>query len=170
MDDDTHTRITLRLPKALHQRLQAGADATSKSMNAEIVARLEESYRSDQQPAALLALTYTLANVEMDLQAARIDTLELVRHLKFTLECLRNEDYKRDSKIRRIIDEIQANTDKFDTSVDAITAFGREQRTKIAQLEDAVRAAHALNGTTPNFDSAPAAPARRMRLKRTSKP
>jgi len=43
MDDDRYTRITLRIPKDLHQALQASADATSKSLNAEIINRLAAS-------------------------------------------------------------------------------------------------------------------------------
>lgn len=44
MDEDRYTRITLRIPKELHQALQAEADATSKSLNAEIVNRLAASF------------------------------------------------------------------------------------------------------------------------------
>ncbi len=44
--DDRYTRITLRLPKELHAKLSAAADETSKSTNAEIVARLEESFEA----------------------------------------------------------------------------------------------------------------------------
>lgn len=42
--DDRYTRITLRIPKELHERLADSADQTSKSMNAEIIARLSESF------------------------------------------------------------------------------------------------------------------------------
>ena len=44
--EDRYTRITLRLPKELHAKLSAAADETSKSTNAEIVARLEESFEA----------------------------------------------------------------------------------------------------------------------------
>ena len=43
MEDDRYTRITLRLPKALHAGLNRAADDSSKSLNAEIVARLENT-------------------------------------------------------------------------------------------------------------------------------
>lgn len=42
-DDDRYTRITLRIPKDLHQKLGSAADETSKSLNAEIVGRLQAS-------------------------------------------------------------------------------------------------------------------------------
>lgn len=41
---DDYTRITLRIPKDLHARLAQAAEETSKSMNAEIIARLEETF------------------------------------------------------------------------------------------------------------------------------
>ncbi len=53
MEDDRYTRITLRIPKDLHGKLQDAADATSKSTNAEIVARLEESLAKQQAAAGI---------------------------------------------------------------------------------------------------------------------
>lgn len=47
MDEDRYTRITLRIPKDLHQTLQVSADATSKSLNAEIINRLSASFGDD---------------------------------------------------------------------------------------------------------------------------
>lgn len=41
---DDYVRITLRIPKALHTRLTTAAEDTSKSTNAEILARLQESF------------------------------------------------------------------------------------------------------------------------------
>lgn len=68
MDDDRYTRITLRIPKDLHQALQTASDSTSKSLNAEIVNRLTASFdagsgdvvthlkKLDRQVAQLLRL------------------------------------------------------------------------------------------------------------------
>ncbi|MEH6565555.1 MAG: Arc family DNA-binding protein [Halopseudomonas sp.] len=42
--DDRYTRITLRIPKDLHEQLSSYAEQTSKSMNAEIIGRLEQSF------------------------------------------------------------------------------------------------------------------------------
>ncbi|QWF19307.1 toxin-antitoxin system HicB family antitoxin [Lysobacter capsici] len=44
MSGDGYTRITLRLPDALHAHLTDEAARTSKSMNAEIVARLGSTF------------------------------------------------------------------------------------------------------------------------------
>lgn len=41
--EDRYTRITLRIPKDLHKVLSAAAGRTSKSLNAEIIGRLQES-------------------------------------------------------------------------------------------------------------------------------
>lgn len=44
MEEDRYTRITLRIPRDLHARLQLAADKQSHSQNAEIVSRLESSF------------------------------------------------------------------------------------------------------------------------------
>jgi len=49
--DDRYTRITLRIPKDLHSRLSNAADETSKSMNAEIIARLESTFTPAESAA-----------------------------------------------------------------------------------------------------------------------
>ncbi|MFT4247669.1 MAG: Arc family DNA-binding protein [Pseudomonas sp.] len=46
MSEDGYTRITLRIPNGLHAKLTGEAARTSKSMNAEIVARLERSFEA----------------------------------------------------------------------------------------------------------------------------
>lgn len=47
-DEDRYTRITLRIPRELHRNLSEAADRTSKSLNAEIVGRLEQTFRDGQ--------------------------------------------------------------------------------------------------------------------------
>lgn len=47
MSDEGYTRITLRIPDSLDERLNEAARATSKSKNAEIVARLEASFQQE---------------------------------------------------------------------------------------------------------------------------
>lgn len=44
MENDGYTRITLRIPDALHAQLASEAARTSKSMNAEIISRLANSF------------------------------------------------------------------------------------------------------------------------------
>ncbi|MBL1278201.1 MAG: Arc family DNA-binding protein [Ectothiorhodospiraceae bacterium] len=47
-NDDRYTRITLRIPKDLHGQLSSTSQTTSKSLNAEIISRLEESFKAAQ--------------------------------------------------------------------------------------------------------------------------
>lgn len=53
MSEDGYTRITLRIPDQLHAQLTEAAASTSKSMNAEIVGRLGDSFSG---PRATLKL------------------------------------------------------------------------------------------------------------------
>ena len=77
--DDRYTRITLRIPRDLHQKLADAADDTSKSMNAEIVARLQESFErpSDSARVDLSSITERIRgrihSRDMDL----VDALDL---------------------------------------------------------------------------------------------
>lgn len=57
--EDRYTRITLRIPKELHSRLAQSADETSKSMNAEIIARLESTISTEE------ALTHMSSGVPL---------------------------------------------------------------------------------------------------------
>lgn len=43
MSEETFVRVTLRLPKSLHERIAAEADRKTSTTNAEVVARLEKS-------------------------------------------------------------------------------------------------------------------------------
>ena len=54
MSEETFVRVTLRLPKSLHERIAAEADRKTSTTNAEVVMRLERSLldgagHSDQQ-------------------------------------------------------------------------------------------------------------------------
>lgn len=55
-EEDRYTRITLRIPKDLHEILTAAADRTSKSLNAEIIGRLQASVPDDSEARALAVL------------------------------------------------------------------------------------------------------------------
>lgn len=73
--DDRYTRITLRIPKDLHAKLSEAADDTSKSMNAEIIARLEDSVLRDTPADELVS-----ASKAKELAAlARQDLSEAIR-------------------------------------------------------------------------------------------
>lgn len=102
-DDDKYTRITLRIPKDLHRRLGDEADRTSKSLNAEIIARLQQSFTPAVQSGDIEAIA-----AERDQQRALAqqfrsitDSTDTLRTLlaKFhlaTLEKLRAHDLEKD--------------------------------------------------------------------------
>jgi len=46
-EDDRYTRITLRIPKELHAQLQIASEESSKSINAEIIERVRQSFSGD---------------------------------------------------------------------------------------------------------------------------
>lgn len=74
-DEDRYTRITLRIPKDLHSRLADSAAATSKSMNAEIIARLTDSF-SPLAPGKLPVSASVREEVEEFAEANGITTTE----------------------------------------------------------------------------------------------
>lgn len=87
-NEDRYTRITLRIPKDLHQQLAEAAEATSKSMNAEIVARLAESfsdarYRQDMTErletlqAKINDLSVKIALLDFEYDEARRAVMEM---------------------------------------------------------------------------------------------
>ena len=76
-EEDRYTRITLRIPKDLHARLEAAAGDTSKSLNAEIVSRLTAAM--DLPDIAAFQLRKGL--MEFDLAAQRSETLTASLHL-----------------------------------------------------------------------------------------
>lgn len=85
MEDDNNTRITLRLPKSLHSKLQDAADATSKSMNAEIIARLESSFAGGDPSALITAIAHlnvAIRRSELELQQSELMASLLASSLK----------------------------------------------------------------------------------------
>lgn len=62
MSDDGYTRITLRIPDDLHARLTDAAARASKSMNAEIVARLEAAEGFEDERQRMQLAVDTIAN------------------------------------------------------------------------------------------------------------
>lgn len=75
--DDRYTRITLRIPKDLHSKLSDAADETSKSMNAEIIARLEDSFAPAHDSRASTWAAEEISKRISDRDLRFIDSLEL---------------------------------------------------------------------------------------------
>ncbi len=66
-EDDRYTRITLRIPRELHARLDGEADRTSKSLNAEIISRLEGSFKVEE-PVEVGSLANAIHELRADMQ------------------------------------------------------------------------------------------------------
>lgn len=89
-DDDKYVRITFRMPKELHARLGAEAERTSKSMNAEIVARLQASFddsgaelaRLIEEELASAAHKGETTTLKMELVKARLENLNIQLRMK----------------------------------------------------------------------------------------
>lgn len=103
-DDDRYTRITLRLPKDLHTKLAQSADATSKSLNAEIIARTQASF--DTSPIDSQRAQY-LEQVNRQMTTA----IEgMTRHLA-TLEWAQKVEAKSLAIVRVTLRELRAQSD-----------------------------------------------------------
>lgn len=83
-EEDRYTRITLRIPKDLHQVLSEAADRTSKSLNAEIIGRLQASVPDDTE-SKVLALLPERSSLRGDLLSA-IAQLHTLRNERGILE------------------------------------------------------------------------------------
>ena len=72
MNEETFVRVTLRLPKRLHERVATEADRKTSTTNAEVVSRLEMSFLGDagQQEGAKAAVTKEdLLGLKTDIEA-----------------------------------------------------------------------------------------------------
>lgn len=86
MSEDGYTRITLRIPDALDERLNEAAKATSKSKNAEIVSRLQESFSENHAaiPSSFVSVPhYDNASQPLVLPAALLGTSYLSKNCKY---------------------------------------------------------------------------------------
>ena len=60
-DNPKHVTVRLRVPPELRDKIADSANAHNRSMNADMVARLEKSFESDGNQVALLQEEITLA-------------------------------------------------------------------------------------------------------------
>jgi len=87
MEEDNLTRITFRMPRELHAKVAEAAQASNRSMNAEIVARLEQSLTTpdEDQGAGYRGLLSEIARL-LDNREDKL-LIELKAFLKQSLEC-----------------------------------------------------------------------------------
>ncbi|WP_440216213.1 Arc family DNA-binding protein [Chromobacterium piscinae] len=85
MSDDGYTRITLRIPTPLDEKLNVAARVTSKSKNAEIIQRLEQSFLAEDETSRA-KVTAPLQMVELS-----ADNKSFIRQLALELSDVLNE-------------------------------------------------------------------------------
>lgn len=75
--DDRYQRITLRIPRELHGYLMREAEARTRSMNAEIIDRLESSFRDEfgRSPVEVLEVVKQFRDTQQELKQA-VDKIE----------------------------------------------------------------------------------------------
>lgn len=59
MDTDTEVQANLKIPKSLKEKLKEAAKENHRSMTAEVVARLQESFEPNLAPADIVRLRRT---------------------------------------------------------------------------------------------------------------
>lgn len=74
--DDRYQRVNIRLPRELHGRLQGVADRLSRSMNAEIIARLEASFTPVEERLSAVEVGVGFESARADQIEGRIQILE----------------------------------------------------------------------------------------------
>lgn len=116
MEDDRYTRITLRLPKELHARLDAIADRTSKSLNAEIVGRLETSFLQagdlDSLRDKLAAAQKQSRQNELHSIRERMKAMQYLMTLSSIVNRLPAGYFDRDPKIAPLLADLQGDGDE----------------------------------------------------------
>ncbi|MBU9146472.1 type II toxin-antitoxin system HicB family antitoxin [Burkholderia multivorans] len=71
MAQDDYTKLQVRLPKQLHAKLQDAAANTGKSMNAEIIERLDETFEGDERVETLTSALKSLLESHESLEAMK---------------------------------------------------------------------------------------------------
>ena len=77
-DENSEVRVTLRLPGTLHAILTHGAMQNQRSMNAEIIARLERSVNFEDEYGTLETV---MREVWKDIDELKSNVDELGRHV-----------------------------------------------------------------------------------------
>lgn len=174
MEEDTYTRITLRIPKRLHTELQAAADSSSKSMNAEIIARL--SSNGSQQNETIIALATQVARQDLTIQARKLDLASASEMLAKLLAELPASALADKPELRGLARDARSFSRRYALANDDLkalsTAHGIAFQEYALELTIAEGVAHhqpLLGGTAPGDSSESKAPAptkRRMKLDR----
>lgn len=129
---DDYVKTALRLPKGLHLKLQEAADATGKSMNAEIIARLERAFAAPDQTLILSAfarLETALAQAELEKVSERASTMFFALNLRDA--CERALPFVDDMKTREALEQWATEASGIIHGVDQLEADFKDRLNKI---------------------------------------
>lgn len=90
-----YTRITLRIPEPMHERLSEAAAKSSKSMNAEIIGRIQQTFDeedADSGPKLIATSGLALSGGVCDWDEYLGKMLEKMESMEKALDELRAED------------------------------------------------------------------------------
>ena len=79
-------QMKLRMPAELRDHIAELAKANGRSMNAEIVARLEQTINGQSDLPVMAALAYRIANLEIDLELSQLNLTTIATRLTKILE------------------------------------------------------------------------------------
>jgi len=79
MAQDDYIKLQLRVPRELHARTQASAETTGKSLNAELIARLEFSFEAQTLISELRSVVVNLIDSSEHQKAALASQWRLLR-------------------------------------------------------------------------------------------
>jgi len=131
---DTLGRYIVRFPEGMRERLKASAEGNNRTLNAEIVARLEASYKADWDSLRSSAR-------EIDLMAEGLQSRGEMLSLR--AELLRA---RYDSLLERIR-EVSSEIKRMEAAGDARLAAVEESAARLAALRDEAAAVHAERDT-----------------------
>ena len=148
-------KYIVRFPPGVRDRIAEEAKKNNRSMNAELVARIESSF-DDKDQTALLAtvarLNVNLADAELDMHLQYLDAAGLAIDLHSAVKNIPDDLIKNDPAIRASIEQWNEQAKKFPVNPDTLTAIGDE---KIQKLN---KARNALKATTERMYSQPKKP------------
>lgn len=81
-------KYIVRFPEGMRNLIADAAKKNNRSMNAEIVARLDQTFSILGAGGALGALALRLAEAEMDLRATRVEMMDRLLDLSFACDCV----------------------------------------------------------------------------------
>jgi hypothetical protein len=132
-------QMKLRLPEEMRDRIAEQAKANNRSMNSEIVARLESSFTGGDQSALITAIAHLnlrLAQTEYEKGRLELSTTMLANHVLSAARLIQatpSSDEKLIQVAKDLADRAKPHVDRFDAlkaelqaSIDSVLKAGEE--------------------------------------------